>query len=295
MGLTVDHLSPEAAEIASRDPELRTSFIRKKRWIGYRNAQVILRRMEDLLTHPPDSRMPNILLVGETNNGKTTLLERFAALHPQYEDGAGVHVPILIIEPTSPDESRFYTTILNATFSPHRPNDNIDKKRFQALSVLQAANVRILVIDELHTILAGPLAKQRQFLVTLKNLSNTLRIPIIAAGTRLANNAIQTDPQVSNRFHTEELVRWEFDDEFHQLLASFEFLLPLRHPSFLAENERLARHIYVLSEGIIGEVRRLLTLSALSAILHREECITIAVIDRVVAEGQWRTPTERRK
>jgi hypothetical protein len=49
-------------------------------------------------------------------------------------------------------------------------------------------------------VLAGPLLRQRQFLNVIKHLGNELQIPIVAAGTQDAFNAIQTDPQLANRF-----------------------------------------------------------------------------------------------
>jgi len=38
--------------------------------------------------------MPNMLLVGDTNNGKTMLVQRFRAQHPAHDNpqGAGVRV-----------------------------------------------------------------------------------------------------------------------------------------------------------------------------------------------------------
>jgi hypothetical protein len=52
----------------------------------------------------------------------------------------------------------------------------------------------------------------------------------VAVGTRDAFNAIQTDPQLTNRFEPELLRRWTMTDDYLRLLASFEIAFPLARP-----------------------------------------------------------------
>src|SRR5450631_1979637 len=106
---------------------------------------------------------------------------------------------------------------------------------------------------EIQHVLAGPLLKQRQFLNVIKHLGNELQIPIVAAGTQDAFNAIQTDPQLANRFEPAVLQRWTMGEDYLRLLASFEKLLPLEHRSDLLE-PAMAIKILSLSEGTIGEI-----------------------------------------
>ena len=51
--------------------------IRTDRWVSYARAELALASMEDLLSFPKRTRMPNLLLVGPTNNGKTMIVEKF--------------------------------------------------------------------------------------------------------------------------------------------------------------------------------------------------------------------------
>ena len=68
------------------------------------------------------------------------------------------------------------------------------------LQVLKRLNVRILIIDEVHNLLAGTTAIQREFLNLLRFLGNQLKIPIVCVGTREAYFAIRSDDQLENRF-----------------------------------------------------------------------------------------------
>jgi GTPase SAR1 family protein len=55
--------------------------------------------------------MPHLLIVGDTNAGKTLLANRFVQVHPADDNPAGeaAIVPVLAIQwPPGPDEGRFY-------------------------------------------------------------------------------------------------------------------------------------------------------------------------------------------
>ncbi len=56
--------------------------MRADRWIGYSRATAALERLETLYTWPGKQRMPNLLLIGPTNNGKSMIIEKFRRLHP---------------------------------------------------------------------------------------------------------------------------------------------------------------------------------------------------------------------
>ncbi len=134
----------------------------------------------------------------------------------------------------------------------------------------------MLVIDEVHHVLA--MLKQRHFLNVIKYLGNELQIPIVAVGTYDAFNAIQTDPQLANRFEPALLPRWAMTEDYLRLLAIFEVVLPLLRPSGLTETT-LAQKILSLTAGTIGEMSASLTRAALSAIDCGSEQITSVSLD----------------
>ena len=168
-----------------------------------------------------------------------------------------------------------YDTIMEKVACPFRHNDSPGRKQFQVITVLRRVGLRLLIIDEIHHVLAGSLLQQHNFLNTIKHLSNELQMPIVGVGTREAFNAIQTDPQLANRFEPVFLPRWSIGDRlkpeidpYLQLLASFECLLPLNRPSNLTR-PALALKILSLSEGLIGEVSAILTKAAVKAKVAR--------------------------
>lgn len=291
--INIEHLSKTALESLSLSDKDRMNKIKQDKWIGYSQARLVLDKLEDLLYYPPRHRMPCLLIVGDTNNGKTMIVRRFLHLHPPNPnvDGDASIAPIMIVQaPPVPDESRFYNNILNELFAEYRENDRSARKYSQVIQLLKAIKLRMLVIDEIHDILAGSTKKQHEFLNVIKNLSNELMIPIIGVGTRDALRALQTDPQLSNRFEPISLPKWTMDQDYLRLLASFEKVLPLKKPSLLTQNN-IAQKLLTMSEGFIGELSRILTKAAIKAIESNTEQINIKILDIL----DWVKPSERRK
>lgn len=292
MSSEFSHLGEKAIAALKLGDKQRIDRIRGARWIGYTNAKKILDKLEDLLTHPKKHRMPNLLIVGDTNNGKTMLVNRFYHKHLPNDNPTGDNIilPVLLIQaPPVPDENRFYNSILESINAPYKASDRPDKKQFQTIRILEQLETRMLMIDEIHHILAGNLTKQRHFLNTVKYLGNELKISIVGIGIQDAFNAIQTDPQLANRFEPVTLPRWEMDTEYLRLLTSFEHMLPLRKRSNLAD-VNLALKILAMSEGILGEISAILTKAAVKAIKTRAEHINIQLLDSI----DWTQPSDRK-
>lgn len=291
--MTYSHLNERVIKSLDLPIEERIEKVRSPRWIGYPQAKIIISKLEDLLVYPKSHRMPNLLIVGDTNNGKTMLVSRFRDKHPAKDNPNGHHIiapTIMVQAPPVPDEGRFYNAILDSIFAPYKSHDRTDKKQAQVIRVLQQLDIKILIIDEIHHILAGSLNRQKTFLNVIKFLGNELQIPIVGVGIKDAFRAIQTDAQLANRFEPVVLPRWEFNEDFLRLLASFERLLPLRKPSTLHETD-LATILYSMSEGYIGELSRALNEASVLAIKTGEEYITPKILKAL----NWVSPSERKR
>ncbi len=212
--------------------------------------------------------MPNLLVWGDTNCGKTAIIDRFCQGYPLRQNGeeeADV-VPVLYIQaPPIPDERRFYSLILDKLRVPHKTNERADRMMCQILKMFPKLGVRMLIVDEIHHILAGNLQRQRAFLNVIKYLGNEAVIPIVGVGTISALNALQTDAQLANRFEPRNLPRWRLDTRYRQLLASFEYVLPLAEESNLTEKE-MATKLLDMSGGTIGELSKLIRRAAIETI-----------------------------
>ena len=288
----LSHLTPAARAAASLPDDERIRRIRADRWIGYPRAREALVRLDALLQGPQKQRMPNLLIVGPTNNGKSMIVEKFrrSCLRESSPSSERETLPVLVVQmPSEPSIIRFYAMLLAGMGAPLRPRSRVAELEQLALRMMRAVGARVLIIDELHNSLAGKSDARREFLNLIRFLGNELRVPIVGVGTREAYLAVRADEQLENRFEPIILPVWEEGETTCSLLASFVTSFPLRCRSESATPD-LARYILVRSEGTIGEISRLVTAAAVAAIETGEEAIN----HKTLTLAGYESPTERR-
>ena len=102
---------------------------------------------------------------------------------------------------------------------------------------------RMMIVDEVHHLLAGTVREQRQSLNQLKFLSNELRMPVVALGTSEALYAMQADPQIASRFEPFALPRWRESTGLREFVVGFGRLLPLHSPSPFGDKDMIQKQM----------------------------------------------------
>lgn len=274
--IETSRLLPEVEKLLDQSNEVRIAAINQEKWITYPQAKEILDKLDELIHCPKKSRMPSLLIVGDTNNGKTSILNRFINLHPPYDENGVSVIPIVSVQsPPSPDLSSFYSKILYFLSVPYKNSDKTAKKEELIHYYFSLCGVKMLIVDEIHNILSGQIAKQKSFMNALKSLSNELQIPIVISGIVDALHATNTDAQINNRFKPIFLPKWQINRDFLSLLASIEMTLPLKKASNLGQSKEIALLIADQAEGYIGEIVELVSLAAKHAIKTGTEKIGI--------------------
>lgn len=287
------HLSETTKALAERSDEERIYAIREGTWLGYKDAKRILAKMEDLLNYPRITRMPNMLLVAPSFNGKTSILQRFVSQHqPDLDPTNEITLcPVIMVEsPPKPDISDFYTRILDVLMTPYKPTASVPEKYSQIKRLFRQMEVKMLIVDEIHHLIAGSLNRQQEFRNALKSLGNETMVAIVAAGIEDAYNAFNTDPQMSSRFPPEELPLWKANNEFGSLLATLEMRMPLRQASNLKDPATMLA-IHIRSEGTLGDMCDLVKELAVDAIRSKMERITLERVNAL----QWVPPSKRKQ
>jgi type II secretory pathway predicted ATPase ExeA len=295
MSTQYPHLHAGTRDYAEADNDCRIRRIHTDRWITYSRAESTLSMLEDLLSFPQRTRMPNLLLVGPTNNGKTMIVEKFRRSHPPIAARStatgAANIPVLKVQmPAGPDELRFFGAILDQIGLPYSLSERLFKRQDTAMHLLRQTQVRLLVIDEVHNLLSGSRLQQRRLLNLLRWLGNELQISLVAVGTVEAFHAIQSDDQLANRFEPIRLPPWHDGQEYRQLLSTLEAVLPLRRPSQLAK-AALAEKILAAAEGVLGEIVSIVSRAAVRAVTCGSECITTQLIE----ELGFLSPSQRRR
>ena len=282
------HVDEKFQHIVPLPNEDRIGFIDSPRWIGYGKSSQTLKIMENLALKSKQHRMPNLMIIGDSNNGKTTLINRFLEKPSEkiaklQQEGA---LPVVLIQaPPVASEKELYITLLEHLALPYRSTDATAKLRFQVMHAFQCCHVKILIIDEIHSLLTGTARQQRQIMNVIKYLCNELRLPIVVAGTNDAIRVLHTDPQHISRFDVIELENWKNNHDFKRLVTSFESVMPLRKPSRLYDDNK-SRIIHSITEGKIGNVRRLISECAVEAIDTGIEEITEEALKKRICKNK---------
>lgn len=290
MAKKYEYIHEKFRHLVTANNQERIEFLDEPRWVGYPVANEIIENLVSLMSKPKRPRMFNLLVVGASNNGKTTLIRHFYDLYgsPFVDSQSDGIRPIILAEaPPSANEKELYISLLEHFYVPYRSTDSVVKLRYQTIHLFREYKVRMLIIDEFHSLLVGTPRLQRQVMNAIKMLCNELQIPIVGVGTRDAIRVLHTDPQHASRFDVAELPTWKLNKEFQKLLFQFQGILPLKKCSDLPSPE-LATKIHTISGGNLGNVHRLLTVCAVDAITSGEEHVTLEIIEH----NSWIQPTQ---
>ncbi len=279
------HLSPSVRPLVEQAENERIESLREDRWIDYPRAQQAIGRLQWMLTSPNTTRMPGLLIYGDSSIGKSMVIQKF--LRSNTDDSktarASATSDIISIQmPAAPQEKRLYTQLLMAMHYPCRSTETLSAIEGRALLALDEAKPKMIIVDEVHNLLAGSAREQRASLNLLKFLSNRLHCSLVVLGTKDALAATQTDEQIASRLPGYELPRWKKNDELRGFLAGYERQLPLKEPSNIANNPQVVNALVSASAGVTGRLCALLTQSARLAITSKQERITPELLKAVI-------------
>lgn len=280
MNEEISHLTAGAAALLVETDERRIRAIRSRRWVLYPRAKQALDRLSALLDYPRGTRMPSIAIYGDSGMGKTMIMKRFRDQHPpSFNPVTGtLKTPVLAMEMTSrPGERRFYAELLTLLGAPQRPRCRHCPDGTGDAADYGGIGVQVLVIDEVHNILAGTYREQRIVLNTLRFLSNRLHISLVCFGVNEAREAISGDVQLARRFEQLTLSRWAANEQFETLVTSILRNTPLRRPSVLTPKS--LRRILQITEGITANIFHMVNNLAIDAIENGSEQITNEAVE----------------
>ncbi len=182
------HLLPAYRGHAALPDAERIAWIRADRWLDLDQARMALARLDDLLAYPPRDRMPCLLLYGDTGMGKTKIIRKFLRDHPaRFDTGTGVtSMPVVAMQmPAEPVERDVYSELLAALGAPGPIDGAAHRQKEICRGLLRTMGARMLIIDEIHAMLAGSFRQQRIFL----NVTVCTMLPSWALSGRCSSSA----------------------------------------------------------------------------------------------------------
>jgi len=273
------HLPEDVRPIAALDAEARITHIRAERWVQHAAVERVLGYLHEALEQPPRERMENILLVGESGMGKTMLVRKFERQTAvAFDDRTGIQrrPVVVMLMPHQPTEARFFDQLLTAL---NAPSGGHFMRSFPsqepAVRLLRELGTRLVVVDELNSLLAGTPRQQRAFLRLLRFLSNELRLAFVGVGVPEARHALLSDSQLRSRFTDIELAPWSLGEDLRDFVTRLIWSLPLREPSPV-DSSKLRRLLVDRTGGITLGICKAFERAAIKAIRDGREKIDLA-------------------
>lgn len=294
-------LTDTARRLLEGSDDARRMEFSPKLFVGYPEAIEVHDILEELINQPKSNRPLNLLLCGVSGNGKTSILETFHNRHPRRDNVEGDAAEIPVVRVDAPSNKRLmslYLELMNALGAPnHRTalgrarllEQGMSRTSAQpqivapaVLRLLVACSVKMVIIDEIHSLANKDKEYARETMLWIKAIPNLTGIPIVLGGEPDATN-IRSDRQLANRFDVCELPVWQADTRTAHFLADLEAALPLRKRSNLLD-PAIAGFLIGNSSGTIGSMLKLIIKAGSRAVGDTEQ-ITLTGLQRAKSEG----------
>ena len=262
-------------------------------WIDYSAGHAGLKHLDRILKQPKSYRPQCCLIVGEPAAGKTTLARQFVRSinPPRLSEDKSSCMPIVYVQsPPKADVAALYTNILREVNAPYQATWQIARKQDQVLRLLTNLKTRMLIIDELHCMLAGHFNERTVYMNVLKFLSNELQIPLVGIGTREVHRAIQTDQQFGNRFEPYTLEAFKPDKDYVRFMVQI-----CKHANFhdvdILQKTTFVHRAHAMTKGLTGETWKLICRLIYFAETEGNGKLKVDMLNKI----EWVMPTQRRR
>ncbi|MBO2892840.1 MULTISPECIES: TniB family NTP-binding protein [Pseudomonas] len=254
-----EHIIPQKRHLADLPDRKRITICRHDIWINTPAFDDIFECIGYILETENQITASCISIIGTGGSGKSAVVKRLIDLNVLAE-----HKLKFVNLSENLDRYRLHHSVCEA-FGV-RFNVKSGDRTASVVRVIEAENVKGLVVDELHDALFQAYGQTGTTLSLMKNLSgDPCRLCLIVCGDLRTADVLGYDDQINRRFVRFLLPPWENDQNFTDFIAAYESHLPLKLPSNIAD-QRVRALLHAKSFGIMDNVVKIIKAFAMDAI-----------------------------
>lgn len=237
----------------------------------------------------------NLLILGESGTGKTTLANLFAKCHPQQALLEGDVIPVLYVAvPPAATIAGTVEGVLAQLGDPEPERGTVSVKTARAAKLARGCRVEMLLFDEAQHIQDRGRSQTQYFVGDwLKSFMDTLKLPVTMLGLPRTEGLLQVNEQLRRRFtHRLSMSAQQHgpgyvEDSSLQLFSDLAACLPLRlNPRPFGWHE-LGIRLQFATDNRIAYIKQLLVSAFHHALAQDGQDIAIQDLSHAFTSAIW--------
>lgn len=239
----------------------------------------------------------NIICIGESGTGKSTLKEKIRESYPVLNDNEKYRIPVLIVDtPSVPTVKNIAEEMLIQLGDPQFSRGSAIEKSNRILNFMRRCEVKMVIFDELqHFIDQGKRRTPHEVSDWLKTMIDKAKVSTVLMGLERCEELLHINEQLRRRFskrvniHPFDIQNTESRNSFVGVIKILDEKIGLpKRVDY--KNKDLVRSLYFATNGIIDYLVKIFLGAYEQAIFNDRqglttECFKVAFSENIWAEG----------
>ena len=237
---------------------------------------------------------PCLAIVGESGMGKTTIMNKFASLHPRKIHKEGEEIPVLLASvPSKPTVKALVEALLYELGDPLYMRGSAEEKTTRLIHLTKSCRVRLILLDEFqHFVDSANRNVAHEVADWLKRTIDKARVAVVVFGLERCTEVFKANKQLRGRFSARVLLKpydWNDRDSrtaYRAFLKAVEKQLPVPVSPRLSSLD-LAYRFHYASAGHIRPTMKVIRGAVQEAVETGQKQLGLDIFAKVFASEVW--------